>query len=191
VTMLDVLTGSQSIGLSPSTYAITITDSGTSGIILAQAAWNVVSNRLTDACTAAGNTCTSCKTLLRSGFNCVSTSLPVFGVLPNVTLSFSGGASLVLDPRMYFQPCSGNASSYRLVLQPYPGAATYIGGYAMMYYRVAHDLKQQRLGFAPGNQCAGWVPFPSVPPSGPVTPQQPCGAAILAAGLLLLLVALV
>jgi hypothetical protein len=191
LSMLDVLVGSRSVGLSSSSYLSTIVDSGTSAILIPQAAWDIAITRLNAACTAVGNTCASCKTLLGSGFSCVPTSLSVFGVLPNVTLRFSGGASVVIDPRMYFHSCSGSASSYRLVMQPFPGGGlTFLGGFALQHYRVAFDLKRQMVGFAPGNQCPGWVPLPAVPPSGPVTPQQPCSASALAAGVMMLLATL-
>jgi hypothetical protein len=190
LTMLDVLVGSRSVGLSSSSYLITIVDSATSSILIPQAAWDVIITRFNAVCTATGNTCASCKTLLGSGFSCVSTSLSVFGVLPNVTLRFSGGASVVIDPRMYFQSCGGSASSYRLVMQPFPGGGiTFLGGFALQHYRVALDLKRQMVGFAPGNQCPGWVPLPPVPPSGPSTPQRPCSAAALAAGGMIMLLA--
>ncbi|VFQ67218.1 unnamed protein product [Cuscuta campestris] len=145
-----ILINGQPLPIDPQIFATTdnrgtIVDSGTTLAYLAEEAFDVFINTITQIVSG------SARLLLTKGNHCYVSTSSVSDIFPTISLNFSGGASMVLKPEDYLlqQNSVGGIAVWCMGFEKIQGQGiTILGDLVLKDKIVVYDLANQRIGWA-------------------------------------------
>ncbi|CAH9093928.1 unnamed protein product [Cuscuta epithymum] len=145
-----ILINDQPLPIDPKIFATTnnrgtIVDSGTTLAYLAEEAYDIFINRISQIVSG------SARLLFTKGSHCYLSTSSVSDIFPTISLSFAGGASMVLKPEDYLlqQNSIGGSAIWCMGFEKIPGKGiTILGDLVLKDKIVVYDLANQRIGWA-------------------------------------------
>ncbi|CAF2260845.1 BnaA08g27090D [Brassica napus] len=150
VNLQSIAVNNQILPIDPSVFTIatgdgTIIDTGTTLAYLPDEAYNPFVQAISSAVSQYG------RPITYESYQCFDITSGDVDVFPEVSLSFAGGASMVLTPRDYLQMFSSSGSSIWCIgfqRSPQQHRITILGDLVLKDKVVVYDLVRQRIGWA-------------------------------------------
>ncbi|CAF2105754.1 hypothetical protein Bca4012_091980 [Brassica carinata] len=150
VNLQSIAVNNQILPIDPSVFTIatgdgTIIDTGTTLAYLPDEAYNPFVQAISSAVSQYG------RPITYESYQCFDITSGSVDVFPEVSLSFAGGATMVLTPRDYLQMFSSSGSSIWCIgfqRSQQPRRITILGDLVLKDKVVVYDLVRQRIGWA-------------------------------------------